>query len=229
MRSQTTILALALFALIASPALSQSLGSHIKRSSDARSDIHINDPDAAEKAAHFVARCTAEIRSPAAKKILALPYMSKKQQKSVGSKVRGVGECVNRLGYDLRFTSSPLVGGMAEYFVTDVFRDELVNQVAVPTSDSPVISSTPRNGGEIFAQCVVQKDARAVKNLISTEPTSDEEKQALKAVVPLLGQCIPAGEEIALNRRSIRAMLSFGLYRELATLDSAELGMEVSE
>ncbi len=211
--------------LISYPVLSQSTGSHVKKNSDARTDIHDNDPNAAEKAVHFLARCTAELRSPVAKMILAKPYLSPEQKKLARSKVQGSEECMNRLGFKLRFDYAPLVGGMAEYYVTDIFSDETIELVSASTNAEQAVISppyAPRNSLEIFAQCVAKKNPKAVKNFISTIPTSDAEKEALQLVIPMLGQCIPSGDEVALDKISLRAMLSFGLYRELAAVASVE-------
>jgi hypothetical protein len=209
--------------VMATPGLSQSTGSHIRKNSDARTDIQDNDPNAAEKAVHFLARCTAELRSPVAKKILALPYLSAEQKKIVKSKVRGSGDCMNRLGFQLRYDFAPLVGGMAEYFVTDIFKDkdiELISEAS--NADRTVVSPSARNSIEMFSQCVARKDPKAVKSFVSTQPTSDAEKKALQSVIPFLGQCIPEGEKISLDKISLRAMLSFGLFRELAAVSSTE-------
>lgn len=218
------VLAAAISAMIATPVLGQGLGSHIRKSSDARNDIHDNDPDAAEKAANFFARCTAELRSPVAKKILDLPYMDSAQKKLARSKVSHGEECMDRLGYRLKSDYPPLVGGMAEYYVTDVFSDDSIALIAgTGNSDQVSVSPKPRNSAEIFSQCVARKDARAVKNFISAVPASGAEKQALQVVIPLLGQCIPAGEKIELDKISLRAMLSFGLYRELAAVVATDI------
>lgn len=217
-----TVILTAIVTMMASPATSQSLGSHIKKSSDARSDIHDNDPNTAEKAVHFFARCTAELRSPVAKKILELPYSSREQQKLVRSKVRAGEECMDRLGFKLRTDHVPLFGGMAEYYVTDVFPDESIGMISSSIAEKPIASPTPRNSAEIFSQCVARKNPREVKDFNSTEPTGEAEKEVLQSVMPLLGQCIPAGENITLDKISLRAMLSFGLYRELASIASAE-------
>ncbi|GAB5488372.1 MAG: hypothetical protein Pars2KO_19420 [Parasphingorhabdus sp.] len=206
--------------LFAVPAFGQGLGSHIKKSRDARTDIHDNDPNAAEKAVHFVGRCFADMRSPIAKKILALPYLEKDQKKMVKSKVSGNGgsECMGRVGFKLRFSYPPMIGGMADFYVTDVYSDDLIDKLA----DAPQ-SVQPRNSIESFSQCVVRKNPRAIKTFVAAPPTSNSEKQALQSVVPLLGSCIPAGEEIKLDRIALRAMLSFGLYQELTGYSSANV------
>lgn len=210
-------------AMIAVPGMSQTTGSHIRKSSDARTDIHGNDPNAAERAAHFLARCTAELRSPVAKKILALPYLSVEQKKLAKSKVRGSEDCMDRIGFKLKFDYAPLIGGMAEYYVTDIFEDESIELVSGSAQENQSEVSLPaRNSLEMFSQCVARKDPKAVKNFISTQPTSEAEKKALQSVIPLLGQCIPAGEKISLDKISLRAMVSFGLYREMAAVASIE-------
>lgn len=225
MMLRLSIVLAAVAATLTVPAMGQTTGSHIRKSSDARTDIQGNDSKAAEKAVHFLARCTAELRSPVAKKILALPYLSVEQKNLVKSKIQGSEDCMGRLGFKLKFGYAPMIGGMAEYYVTDIFKDEsikLVSGSATADAGQASVSPAARNSVEMFSQCVARKDPKAVKDFVSTQPTSDEEKSALQSVVPLLGQCIPAGEKISLDKISLRAMLSFGLYRELAAIASVD-------
>ena len=197
-----------LVAMLAAPLAAQSTGSFIKRNSDAPNDIHSNDPKAAEKAANFFAQCTAELRGSFAHDILAMPYLDKAQTKKIKSTVRGPEECMDRVGFLLKMDDPIFLGGMAEYYIAHIYR----------SFDLAILSerhSTPRNTPEIFSQCVVRKNPQLVRNFVTAEPASKGETAALKLVVPMLGQCIPIGEKISLDRVALRAMLSVGMYREM--------------
>ncbi len=219
------LIALSAIMLLCVPAIAeaQGVGSHIRRDTDAPRDLDSNDPGVAERAANAFARCTADRRGPLARTLLAMPYRSEEQSDRAGRLLRGTEECMNDIGFQLRADTPTLLGGMAEHYLRVFYDDADLAAVSGLTEESIAeLGLTPRNAPEFIGLCAARANPAAIRAFVSTEPASDDEAEALGAVVPLLGPCVPEGETVRLDRRSVRSIAAVGLYRALAAAEAAE-------
>ncbi|MEO7276985.1 MAG: hypothetical protein ABIW33_03050 [Sphingomicrobium sp.] len=65
----------------------------------------------------------------------------------------------------------------------------------------------------IFGECVVRMDQANALVLLNSSPTSSAEEAAIAALAPAMGQCIPEGQSLALNKESIRGNVAENYYR----------------
>ena len=85
--------------------------------------------------------------------------------------------------------------------------------------DLPMIAA--RNSGEVMAYCVVRENAAGVAGFLNSEPGTQSELDALKALGPTVSNCLPAKTQANFTRESLRALIAVGAYR-LAAHNSQE-------
>lgn len=201
----------------------QGVGSHIRRSTDAPRNLINNDPESAERAANYFARCVAERRGRLARNLLAMEYRAEDQMRRAERLISGREECMDDIGFQLRADGATIIGGMAEYYVRMADAEAELALVSGLTDERIAeLNLAPRNGFEHLGLCVARRDPIAVSAFVSTEPRSEEEGEALQQVVPHLGPCVLDGETVRLDRRTVRSVTAVGLYRALAALETAE-------
>ncbi|MCA1749641.1 MAG: hypothetical protein ABR601_04065 [Parasphingopyxis sp.] len=206
-----TILACSLLVAGAAAEAYQGVGSHIRRSTDAPRNLDSNDTDSAIRAANYLGRCVAESRGSFARELLAMELGGTAQVERAERVVSAGEVCMNDLGFQLRADTVTVAGGMAEYYLLDVYRDEDI--AAAAAGDA---GSAPRNGLEHLGRCVARRNAEGVVALIETEPASDDEMGVVRALVSDLGPCVMAGETVGFTPRVIRAVTAVGLYQLVA-------------
>ena len=67
-----------------------------------------------------------------------------------------------------------------------------------------------------MATCTADVNPRAVLALIDTRPYSDQERAAIGAIAPVLGNCLVAGAKVDANRQALRAALADALFQRVA-------------
>lgn len=65
----------------------------------------------------------------------------------------------------------------------------------------------------ILGDCAARAQPESVRRIALTEPASPEEGEALLALRPTLGACLPADSSVRLSREILRGTLLFGYYR----------------
>lgn len=65
----------------------------------------------------------------------------------------------------------------------------------------------------ILGDCTARAQPESVRRIALTEPASPEEGEALLALRPALGGCLPADSSVRLSREILRGALLFGYYR----------------
>lgn len=70
----------------------------------------------------------------------------------------------------------------------------------------------------MLADCIVMQDPHGADLFFRTEPDSDEEIAALRALVPAISACIPQGQEFTLDPFAMRVWLGEGLWHASQTL-----------
>ncbi len=176
-----------------------------------------------------IARCYAETHRARAADTLSMRYDSKDQAESLKKIFRPVewgDACLLAKDLKFGFSTAPVVGGFAEFFLARKYGQQAVSKLSKLTEeDWAKAEMMPRNAYELFGQCVVMADAASVFGLVNTIPSTKAESKAIKKLVPLLSPCVPKDQEVSFDKTSLRAVLSFALYRAVdqqATMEDAE-------
>ncbi|WAT18466.1 hypothetical protein OZN62_02475 [Aurantiacibacter sp. MUD11] len=79
----------------------------------------------------------------------------------------------------------------------------------------------------MLADCVVAQDPHGADLFYRTEPQSEEESAALRALVPAISPCVPQGQEFTLDPFAMRVWLGEGLWHASQTLAPPPAGAEL--
>ncbi len=168
---------------------------------------------------HALAACVAGKRDRDVRKVLAMDF----RQREYGRELRSLSgrdpSCSKLMGNStLRADSVLFAGALAELVLErDIAGGDLAPRVAYNAS-RPAIEA--RNGAELMAICVVRRAPAETVSLLRTEAASPAEIEQLRAMSAALSGCIPPGQQVRLNRESIRALLALAAYR-LSTHNAA--------
>ena len=64
-----------------------------------------------------------------------------------------------------------------------------------------------------FGECIARADFAASDRLVRSEPTSDAERAAFAAIVPLISPCIEAGSSVSLAKPALRIIITDAAWR----------------
>jgi hypothetical protein len=212
--------------LLASPVAAEpESGTRIDRTPSAVRDMPTDKDNAGRIVLNQYSRCYAQNNGKKAEAALALVYLSPEQDAAVKKLNRSLADCLGFSGLNIRFAAPAMVGGMAEQLVLGTYGDANLPRVAALTEDAMFASSfKPRNDGEDYAQCVVRSNPTGAFAAIRTDVGSDAETAAVKALVPVLGSCLVAGQNINLNNDTVRSIAAVGLYRILSGMAATDAG-----
>lgn len=169
--------------------------------------------DDARILAHTVSRCVADTRRVRAAEIVKLPFRSKEQVTAASRLIGGEEKCMGSVSVELTFNTDMLVMGMAEELFLASYKRADIN--AVIESGKGFVA---RDNLEDIGLCVARANPAAAKALLETPPGTARENAAFRAVVPLLGPCVPAGATLIFKKTVIRGSIAIALY------NSAEYG-----
>lgn len=194
----------------------QQTGTRMDRNAGAARSVNSRDTNNAVLVANQFGQCVARREGKSMKRALELPYGTDEQQKAMFGVMDSFDGCLgNSEDFDKLVTSGPLTaGGASEYFVKAEAKPADI--AAIKGMSDEALAATafkPRNGAEDLALCVVRSNPEAVAQLGRTLPASKAEKAAVAAVLPSVGPCVSDGQKLQLNAPSLRALLSYGLYR----------------
>ncbi len=83
----------------------------------------------------------------------------------------------------------------------------------VPDRGYPLSANNPAvHTAMDFADCVVAQSPNATDFFYRTAPGSELEDHAISAVVPLLGACLPQGQQLDISPQTLRVWLGEGLW-----------------
>jgi hypothetical protein len=169
--------------------------------------------DDARRYVHDFAQCVASHDRKRAAAALVFPYGSVEQSKAMSNLLNPQSSCFGPVitEISLRAEAIALAGGMAEYFILN---SNVVDDLRRREPQSFVWPA--ENALEAFGSCVISQGPAASKAFLSTRVGSDAEREAANALGPALGQCIAAGQTLALNVPSLRQLLAVSLYRRVA-------------
>lgn len=200
-------------------------GSRIDRSPSAVKNMPNDKDNAGRIVLNQYARCYAGKYTEKVVAALDLAYLSPEQDSAVKKLNRTLADCLGFAIGSIRFTAPAMVGGMAEELVLNRYGNANLPRVATLSEEAMFASSfKPRNDGEDFAQCVARGNPAGAFALLQTEVGSDAETKAVKTLVPVLGGCLVAGQNLNLNNDTVRAIAAVGLYRILSGLAAADAG-----
>lgn len=115
------------------------------------------------------------------------------------------------------FTTDVIRGMLAEAVLDD--QSGLADLPILPiqtTYSRPWFAVSGRNSAvDEMAVCVAEINPGAIVTLIKTLPRSEEEKQQVAALGPVLAPCLRNTAKLTANRLSLRAALAEGLYHRV--------------
>jgi hypothetical protein len=203
----------------AAPAAAQDepqIGSRLGKRDYIRSKL---DPTASVQAAHRMAGCVYLKQAPRVNAALGAtdPVEARRRLSALGVK----GTCLNLAIRDQSAEAQQVS------FPTDVYRGMLAEAAlrkdyarrtlaALPrerTYSRPWFATTSRpTVVDEMGACVADTDPAGVQALLGTTPETDNEKAAIKRLMPSVGPCLTAGATLNANRQSLRAALAEALY-----------------
>jgi len=138
-------------------------------------------------------------------------------------------DCLGRVGrgglggIGMTISNTIIRGGLVEAAYLEVYNDE-DKPIVISDSEPEVLPnrffvSGPTNYDAraiaSLSDCVVFNAPAQAHAIIHTEPASDEERAAVMAIVPALGNCLTAGNELRLDETSIRGFVADGLWARM--------------
>ena len=72
-----------------------------------------------------------------------------------------------------------------------------------------------------YSDCLTFRDTAGADAVMRTMPGSPEERQAARALAPVLGACLTQGQTISLTPTNIRAILADGLWNRYVRVPSS--------
>ena len=205
--------------LAASPADAQRTGSHIERRSDVQHDLNRSNPQAGLLALDDMGACYADRSTARARRLLALPFGSGEQNELVEELASGEDRCVQQ-GYMIRSSTSLLISALAENMAEQDLgqpRDGEVREV--DAQSFAAVQPQVQTPAERLGACVAAKHPNGVLAFLATRPGDAEEMEHLRTLVPTLSSCVPAGQQLSADPRSLRATVAIGLYRTVQAAD----------
>jgi hypothetical protein len=167
--------------------------------------------DVSFQAVHNFGACIVrESPTGAVERVLDMDFRTEAYQKKLRAMVKGHERCVlNR--WELGASPVLIAGAMAEALLKSEIKAEQLPQRLAYDPARQVIQS--RGPTETMALCAVLKAPAPTIRLFATEPTTKEESEAIRAVSPVLGQCLKKDMKVALNPPAVRSLLALAAWR----------------
>jgi hypothetical protein len=176
----------------------------------AKPKLSANPEDLAVQAVHNYAACIADTTPKGAEELLALDYGSSAYHKKLQALGKGHADGRCMAGNMIRSSQALLAGGMAERLLVKHSDRARFTAAVAADGDKPLVGA--HDPLEDAAVCVIRADPAGSWAVLATDPTSDAELAALKAVSPSLPKCVPTGRKVVLNRPGLRAVLALAAY-----------------
>jgi len=152
-------------------------------------------------------------------------------------KVYGFSDCLSRVaeannsGVALRFNA----GALRQWLVQEAYFDHYpegpawVKPANVVKARSYVFSEQNAGVHSVmdFADCTVAADPNGADFFFRTPTGAEDEKKALQALMPVLGPCLPAGQQMQVTPQTLRVWLGEALW--YAARNSAPADPDFSE
>ena len=171
----------------------------------------------AVRAMHTVGKCIGQRHGETARQVINLDFRTEQYAGALRELARLGAICAEGGELDrisLRSGGLLFAGSIAEGLMA---RDGVTANLAARTAYRPELPSIEaRNAGELMAFCAIRRSPGDVQRLLSTEPATVVEYDALRALGPTLSACVPANSKSEFTREALRALLALGTHR-LAT------------
>jgi len=114
-------------------------------------------------------------------------------------------------------------GALAQRLIEKTLASDVLDNVA----DLEALNATYAGGGPAaqghtlmyrIGECIARADAAGARTLFATRMGSDKEKAAIRALAPVISGCVPAGQEVQIDRARLRFGLATMYYRLAARL-----------
>lgn len=168
------------------------------------------------------ARCLAKVRAQTARTVLALPTASQEQQRAAVLMLTANDGCGPKENFELDVGGLGLVGGLAEGLLDA--QPQARGGLSLASWTDEAINGTslrPRNANEDLGLCVVRRAPQQTQRLLASAPDSAGEQQAVRALVPHLGPCAPAGATLTFDTPTVRAQLAIAMHRAASYLSTS--------
>ncbi|MFC7536993.1 hypothetical protein ACFQPG_06385 [Sphingomonas sp. GCM10030256] len=162
-----------------------------------------NDPVALGKM-HEVARCVVKDERKIVAKLLRIDWRTVSYADRLRENARRKGECLGN-GV-LRFNRLVFAGALAEHMV-ESGRIDITRTAAA--EGQPIVARSPT---EVMALCAVKAQPAQVSAMLGTGPGSTEERAAMRALAPTLGDCLAEGAQATLNAAGTRSVLALAAW-----------------
>jgi hypothetical protein len=168
-----------------------------------------NSPDGTIRFLVAYSRCVGYERPQVADSILGLPLLSAEQITAAERKGAGSDKCLGGLPGGLEVSVPPVfLTGLAEGRYLRLERNK--DPVRIVAAGQAAV---PQNGWEAFSLCLVRRNPTAARAILDTSARSEGEERAVRALVPEIAPCVPAGQQLKFDRMSVRLYVAWGLYR----------------
>jgi hypothetical protein len=157
--------------------------------------------------------CVVEQTPRGARDLLAQDYRTPQYSEKLKALAKGHGRCLPN--GRLKFGGILFAGSLAEALLrSDGGPSGLPRQLAFDPAREAIVA---RSDGEAMALCTVLKAPDEAARLISTKAATDEEKQAMKAIAPMLGDCLAKGAKFEMTKPAMRALVALAAWRIVNT------------
>lgn len=145
-----------------------------------------------------------------ARAVLAMDPTTPDYQRALVGLAGRSTHCLPGRGSRLRFTPLPFAGGMAEALLEE---DNGLRDLAARVALDPAVPPLRAHDEiEVMSICAVRAAPAEVAALFATQPASDAENAALRAIMPRASQCLSAGTSLRLNAMSMRSRLALAAW-----------------
>lgn len=219
-----SVLAVGLALALSSPSLGQRTGTRINRNANAPHSVSNSGVDSAIIVTNGFGQCLARREGKSMRAVLDLPLLAADQRKGLENLMGQFDQCLGDSDEfdELRYSNLLVIGGAAEYFVGAELRKANLSSLVNMTDETLMDTEfRPRTELEDLGLCVVRRDVAKAQALLNSKPTSNAEKDAIKAIIPELGPCVSAGSELQLNAPNVRALIAFALYRAASKMEGS--------
>jgi hypothetical protein len=201
------------------PALGQQTGSILLPPAGAVRAPDGNSSGEARRLVRSFAACFARAQATVSQALVRAPFGGDEQIRGTTRALESEQRCLDDPTIRVSLDGRRFVGYLSEYFLTgQLAQDDLTGLVNLPNEQLQPLNLMPRNPTEDFALCVVRRDPQGVRTFVSTNPATDEERGAARALMTHLQGCLPAGSTISLTTGELRGYLAPSLYRALMAM-----------
>lgn len=174
------------------------------------------DPDAPPPATaedvrrlHAFAGCVAARRASRSREVLAMDFRTREQSTALVDLAVGERSCADFPRGQM--SRSFFAGRLAEALLETSLRGTNLAARIAPDPARPALEA--RDESELMSLCTVLAAPAAVEALLASEPASEAETAAVRALTPQVAQCLTAGVTGRFNRSAIRSLLALAAYR----------------